>query len=205
MPHRRRPLVVGLTGGIGSGKSTVAAMFADLGVPVISADQVARDVVSPGAAALQQIVKHFGPELLDDQGALRRDQLRARVFQDAAERHWLESLLHPLIRQQIRARIAAVAAPYVIVESPLLLEAGQRDTVDRVLVVDAAEDQQLQRTISRDHNEAAQVQAIMDSQLNRRDRLGQADDVIENQGSLEDLAPQVRQLHLRYLAMSRGN
>ncbi|MDR2212372.1 MAG: dephospho-CoA kinase [Pseudomonadales bacterium] len=199
----RGPYVVGLTGGIASGKSAVAAEFAARGVRVIDADQISRAVVEPGGELLRQIVEYFGPELLHADGRLDRAQLRQRIFASQAERLWLENLLHPVIRQRIRAEIAASKEPWLILMVPLLLEGTGYDFVQRVLVVDAPEEVQRTRARARDGSDAATIEAIMARQLPRAQRLARADDVIDNSGPLAALAPRVAELLIRYEALAR--
>jgi len=196
-------LVVGLTGGIGSGKSAVSACFERLGVTVVDADVAARKVVEPGTAALAQIAEHFGKDILDSNGGLDRAALRAIVFADPEKRKWLEGVLHPHITIEIFKGVRESASAYTILASPLLIEARQDTLAHRILVVDVDEETQLQRTMSRDNNPEAQVRAIMASQIDRQARLARADDVIENNGSLEDLRRKVERLHERYLVMAR--
>ncbi|MFM1895815.1 MAG: hypothetical protein RLZZ385_889 [Pseudomonadota bacterium] len=195
-------LVVGLTGGIGSGKSTVAAIFAQLGVPVIDTDVLAREAVEPGETALAQITEHFGPDILQANGRLDRARLRGIVFADPAQRRWLENLLHPLIGERLRHRIAVLDSPYCIVMSALLLETSQAESVDRILVVDAPEQLQLRRTMERDTNNEATVKSIMASQSSRDDRLARADDIIVNDRDLKHLQSEVGKLHRRYLVLA---
>lgn len=191
--------VVGLTGGIGSGKSTVARLFARLGVHVVDADQSARAVVQPGSAALEQIEVHFGSEMISSDGQLDRKALRERVFANDSERQWLESLLHPLIFDNTLQQLNSAVSDYVILESPLLLETTQKELVARVLVVDLPENLQLERALSRDDATKQQIQAIMAAQLSRKQRLKMADDVIYNNQSLRELELQVLALHQTYL------
>lgn len=198
-------LIIGLTGGIGSGKSTVAGLFRSKGIEIIDADLVAREVVDPGEPALDQIAAYFGDSVLDQQGALRRDELRKRVFADSSARVWLEELLHPLIEQRIRQQLAACQSDYCILMSPLLLETNQRELVDRVLVVDVSRETQLQRTLQRDTSSRETVEAIIDVQLSRHDRIELADDVIDNDGKVSDLAHQVDRLHDSYLRMAAAS
>jgi dephospho-CoA kinase len=195
-------LVVGLTGGIGSGKSAVAERFAALGVPVIDADLIARELVRPGSPALGQLARRFGPRVLRS-GELDRAYLRELVFRDPGQRQRLEAVLHPLIRQEIQLRIAACGAPYCIVVIPLLFETGQTDLVDRVLVVDAPAEVQVQRTRDRDGVSADQVRAILAAQVDRDARLRQADDILVNDGALEGLDQQVARLHTKYLNLAQ--
>jgi dephospho-CoA kinase len=196
-------LVVGLTGGIGSGKSAVSACFEKLGVTVVDADLAARTVVEPGTPALAQIAEHFGKAILDDNGALNRAALRSIVFADPEKRKWLEGVLHPRITIEIFKGVRESASAYTILASPLLIEAKQDTLAHRILVVDVDEETQLRRTMARDNNAEAQVRAIMASQVDRQTRLARADDVIENNGTLDELRHQVQQLHERYLVMAR--
>lgn len=196
------PYVVGLTGGIGSGKSSVANLFGDLDVPIISADQLAREVVKPGSDALAQIVKHFGEAVLEVDGTLNRARLRKQIFQNKTERAWLENLLHPLIAEERLRQIAATSKPYVIVEIPLLLEKSLGEEVDRVLVVDVPEALQIERVKQRDSVSKASIRAIMDTQVSASQRRASADDVIDNSGSLDDLRPQIESLHRKYLKLA---
>lgn len=192
-------MIIGITGGIGSGKSAVTARFESLGINVVDADLAARVVVEPGRPALDAIAEHFGPGVLQADGTLDRAALRARVFADDDERGWLERLTHPLIGQELQARLAASTSPYTILSSPLLLETRQRDLVDLVVVVDVPEAVQLQRTMARDDNDADQVRRIMAAQLSREARLEGADIVIDNAGALADLDAVVAELHKEFL------
>lgn len=192
-------LVVGITGGIGSGKSAVTELFEQRGITVVDADLVARLVVEPGKPALAAIADHFGAGILQDDGALDRAALRSRVFADDTERHWLEHLTHPLIGREILEQINASGSPYTILSSPLLLDTRQKALVDCVVVVDVPEDLQLQRTMQRDRNDEAQVKRIMAAQMGRGDRLVRADIVIDNSRSLEELGSQVEELHKEFL------
>lgn len=194
--------VVGITGGIGSGKTAVSDRFATLGITVVDADLASRVVVEPGRPALDAIREHFGSEVIDAAGRLDRAALRQRVFADADERHWLEALLHPLIGTEIREALDRATSPYAILVSPLLIESGQTRFVDRVLVVDVPEALQLERTMSRDANSEAQVRSIIAAQTDRSARLARADDVIVNEGGLDALDDAVAELHAQYLAMA---
>ncbi|SRR5579883_171166 len=196
-------LVIGLTGGIGSGKSTVARLFAERGIPIIDADLLAREVSRPGTPAFAAIVNHFGKEILLANGDLDRAQLRHLIFTDTKQRLWLEDLVHPLIRDKIEQQIAQLKAPYCVAVIPLLLEVKPYPFIDRILVVDAAESLQLQRAAARDQSNAAEIEAIVKSQINRQHRLAQAHDVIVNDGSVADLVPQVESLHQQYLAIAQ--
>ena len=194
--------VVGLTGGIGSGKSAASARFETHGITVVDADQASRTVVQPGQPALALIAEHFGVGILDASGALDRAQLRQKIFADPAERQWLETLLHPRITIEIFRALQAATSPYALLVSPLLLEAKQDTLSNRVVVVDVDESTQLARTMSRDANSEQQVRAIMAAQIGRMERLARAQDVIRNEGSLEDLHRQVDALHERYLQLA---
>lgn len=197
-----RPFLVALTGGIATGKSTVSALFAELGVPVVDADEVARELVSPGSALLERIFERFGQDLRAGDGGLRRDRLRQRVFADPAEREALEALMHPAINQLVWSRASAQSAPYCIVAVPLLLETGQQQRADRVLVIDAPPALQRERLRRRDASSAAEADAILAAQCSRERRLACADDVIVNDGGRERLRAQVAHLHRRYLELA---
>lgn len=194
--------VVGLTGGIGSGKSEVARCFRDLGIHVVDADQLARKVVEPGMPALTEISARFGKDILLPDGNLNRSRLREIIFQDPEAKAWLEELLHPLIREMTVNELAAATSPYAILESPLLLERGQADSVNRVLVVDVPVDIQIVRACSRDNNSEPQIKAIIGAQISREMRLAAADDVIDNTCSLDQLPQKVKDLHDRYLQLA---
>jgi dephospho-CoA kinase len=192
-------LVVGITGGIGSGKSAVTRCFEQRGITVVDADVVARLIVEPGTPALAAITAHFGAAILQADGCLDRAALRSRVFSNDDERRWLEQLTHPLIGQEILNQISASRSPYTILSSPLLLDTSQKALVDCVVVVDAPEALQLQRTIQRDNNDEAQVRRIMAAQMNRADRLERADIVLDNSRSMDELDSQVEELHKEFL------
>ncbi|MDP6534810.1 MAG: dephospho-CoA kinase [Gammaproteobacteria bacterium] len=194
--------VVGLTGGIGSGKSTVAEYFQALGVCLVDADLIARDVVEPGSAALDSIAQHFGSSILLQTGNLDRSQLRHIVFSQPQEKDWLEGLLHPLIGQCMQSRIANCKSLYCLLVSPLLLETDQKKLVDRVLVVDVSESNQLARTLARDGGDESTIRAIIDSQISRQTRLQHADDVLDNEQSLGRLNSAVATLHNKYLELA---
>ncbi len=198
-------LIIGLTGGIGSGKSAAAARFAEAhGIHVVDADIKSRVVVEPGRPALHRIVDRFGDAVLQDDGTLNRAVLREKVFQDPDQRRWLEQLLHPLIRDEIVTDLAAAASPYALLVSPLLVESGQYQMTQRVLVVDVPEALQIARTTARDNVPEQQVRAILQAQAQREDRLRHAHDVISNDQDLAALHRQVDALHQRYLALAQG-
>ena len=194
--------VVGLTGGVGSGKSTVADMFSALGVPVIDADQLAHELVAPGQVALDEIVATFGTAVIMANGELDRDAMRQRIYADPAQKSRLESILHPRIRQRIRTLLAGIKAPYTIVVIPLLLETNQADLVDRILVVDTPEKEQLKRVAARDGLSDNAVMAIINAQADRQTRLEAADDVIVNDQDISALTEHVQELHKYYMDIS---
>jgi dephospho-CoA kinase len=199
-----KPWILGLTGGIGSGKSAVAQCFIDQGVHLVDADQAARWVVEPGRPALSKIVEHFGSDILQADGQLDRSALRTRIFASPDDRRWLETLLHPLIGQEIMQYLARAESPYAILVSPLLIESGQHKLTQRVLVVDAPEQLQIQRTIARDHSSEEQVQAILQAQASRTERLKHAHDVLLNDRDLPWLQAEVERLHNFYLTLRGG-
>ena len=192
-------MIIGLTGGIGSGKSAVSDCFEKLGVTVVDADVVAREVVEPGTVALKSIADHFGDDILTAEGALDRAALRTLIFSDENQRKWLEALLHPLIRKEIIAQLNQSDSLYSILSSPLLLETDQQTLVDRVLVVDVPVELQLERTVQRDNNSANQVKSIISAQSTREYKQQKADDIILNIGTIEELQKDVFALHQRYL------
>lgn len=196
-------LRIGLTGGIASGKSAVAALFAGHGVPVIDTDEIARDIVKPGMPALQRLVQVFGNDMLDTVKALDRRRLRAVVFSDPTLREQLEQMLHPPILEEMERRSATAGGPYQILVVPLLVETNAR-YVDRVLVVDCPPELQLRRLMQRDSQTEAQAQAILAAQASREERLQRADDIITNDADLEALAVKVAKLHRNYLALARN-
>ena len=198
------PLRIGLTGGIASGKSTVTQRFAELGVPVIDADVASRIVVEPGTAGLAQVVARFGAGVLHADGQLDRRALRDLIFKDASLRQALDAILHPLIRAEMEREAAQAKAPYVVMAIPLLVEGGNAGKrVDRVLVVDADETLQLQRLQARDGSSPEQARAILSSQASRTARLGQADDVLLNSGTVAELRQAVDRLHEKYLQLAQ--
>jgi dephospho-CoA kinase len=198
-----RPLRIGLTGGIASGKSTVTQRFTELGVPVIDADVASRKVVEPGTPGLAQVVERFGAGILEG-GQLDRRALRNLIFEDSSLRRALDAILHPLIRAEMEREAAQAQAPYVIMAVPLLVEGGSSaKRVDRVLVVDADETLQIQRLQARDGSSVEQARAILSSQASRTARLAAADDVLLNSGSVADLRQAVDRLHEQYLQLAQ--
>ncbi|NGP52157.1 dephospho-CoA kinase [Thioalkalivibrio sp. XN8] len=194
---------IGLTGGIASGKSTVARLFAERGVPVIDTDQVARQVVEPGQPALEEITRLFGPEVLDADGRLDRAALRARVFRDEPARRQLEALLHPLILAATVQQVEAADGLYQVIVAPLLVEFGLAGWVDRVLVVDCPAEMQLERLMARDGSDEELARSILAAQASREQRLAAADDVITNDGPRESLEAAVAVLDGLYRDIAR--
>jgi dephospho-CoA kinase len=195
--------VVGLTGGIGSGKSAASDHFKQLGITIVDADYAAREVVKPGTSALQKIEQHFGDEIIQSNGKLDRGRLRQRIFASPDEKQWLETLLHPLIRTQMEMALQQAQSPYVILSAPLLIEGGLYQRCDRVLVVDIPETLQITRTANRDSNSEEQIKKIIGSQISRKERLQKADEILDNSGSLAELQQQVETLHTTYLNYAR--
>lgn len=197
------PLCVGLTGGIGSGKSVASGMFAELGAAVVDTDEFSRALTAPGGAAIAPIRESFGPEYVAADGGLDRARMRNLVFGNAEARRKLEGILHPRIRDRLRADVAAARQPYVIAVIPLLFETGAyRDLLQRVLVVDCEESEQVRRASARSGLSAQEVRAIMATQLPRAERLKRADDVLVNDASIDVLRPRVARLHARYLDLA---
>jgi len=195
----KNKLVVGLTGGIGSGKSTVAKLFYNLGVDIIDADKIARDVVSKGSSALELMKKHFGVNIIEKSGGLNRAVLRKRIFDNAEDKKWLENLLHPIIRKKMQKLIGVSTSDYCIAIIPLLFETKINFPLTRVLVIDTTEEHQIQCTMSRDKIPREAVLKIMSAQVPRKTRLQNADDIIENTGDFSKLKEQVNKQHENYL------
>ena len=193
---------VALTGGIGSGKSTVANAFADLGINVIDADIIARQVVEPGQPALMAIAEHFGSALIAPDGSLQRRMLRERIFASPEEKSWLNALLHPLIQQETRRQFQQATSPYVLWVVPLLVENALYKQANRVLVVDVTPETQILRTMQRDDVTREHVEQILAAQATREARLTVADDVIDNNGAPDAIASDVARLHARYLQLA---
>lgn len=201
-------LIIGLTGGIGSGKTTVSQYFESLGVPVIDADRLTRELVTPGQPALKEIAEQLGSDLICPDGELDRLRLRERIFAHPEQRQILESILHPRAREAALQLLAALRhsanpPPYVIFSVPLLIESGWTDMVQRVLVVDTSPEQQLQRASQRDGLSAEQIHAVIHSQVDRNTRLAAADDVIHNDADIPALYAQLDRLHQQYLQLAR--
>jgi dephospho-CoA kinase len=194
-------MIIGLTGGIGSGKTAVSDSFESLGIDVVDADLASRVVVQKGKPCLLKIAQHFGEDILTKEAELDRAKLREIIFKSEEEKNWLESLLHPAIANQIQDELNASKSPYTILVSPLLLETNQKDFCSKVLAVDVPVETQVERTLKRDGVSKEQVQAIIDSQISRNDRLNLADEVIVNDGTLEDLEIAVKILHEKFLSL----
>lgn len=195
-------LKVGLTGGIGCGKSTVADFFSDLNIPVLDADKIAHNLVEKGQAALAQILQAFGPGILNPDNSLNRTALRDRVFSDPLQKQQLESILHPLIYATLQAELEQLSSRYCIISIPLLFETGMTDLVDRVLVIDCPVEIQIERVRSRDKLSLKRIHSIIDQQVSRTYRKSKADDLINNSGTDYRLAEQVKKLHNLYLSLS---
>ena len=206
MSARRKstPLMIGLTGGIASGKSTVAEMFSELGATVIDTDVIARDVVMPGQPALAKIRETFGADVLAADGTLDRKAMRGIVFASKEKRRTLESILHPRIREEAMTQAATGSGPYQIIVVPLLVESPLRASMDQIVVVDCREEIQFARLLDRDADSPEQAQRMIDAQASRKERLSIATDVIRNDGDLESTRQQVKLLHSRYLTLAQG-
>lgn len=198
-------LIIGLTGGIGSGKTAASDHFQQLGITIVDADVASRTVVEPGRPALQKIAERFGPEMIQEDGGLNRALMRTRVFSTEEDRLWLESLLHPLIAEEIIQGLQNSKSPYSILVSPLLLETAQVTMAERVLVIDVPVELQVERTMSRDNNSEEQVRAIVAAQSDRQQRLSKADDVIINDQDLKHLHQEVEKLHQTYLKLAENS
>ncbi len=199
------PLTIGLTGGIGSGKTAVSQIFADLGVPVIDTDQLSRELVKQGSPLLNKIKDYFGNEIVLKSGELDRKQLRQIVFRDEAKKLWLEKLLHPKIKQSIIDQLKNISENYVVIVVPLLLENDNYNFINRVLVVDCSESLQLNRAIARDKSSPDEIKKIIASQMPRSKRLQLADDIIVNEDTLESLKKKVLELHEKYQDLKRNH
>lgn len=195
-------MIIGLTGGIGSGKTAVSDIFEELGIGIVDADLASRVVVEKGRPSLEEIAKHFGQGILTEAGELDRAKLREIIFNSDEEKNWLESLLHPVIAKQIQEELKASSSPYTILVSPLLLETNQKDFCNKVLVVDVPVETQIERTLKRDDVSLEQVQSIIKAQISRDRRLELADEVIVNDKSLEDLQLAVSKLHQQFILES---
>ena len=195
---------VGLTGGIGSGKTTISDLFAELGVDVIDTDAISRALTAKAQPAVAQIAEQFGPDVVAADGSLDRDRMREIAFSEPEARKKLQGILHPLIRAEVQRRLAASAELYALVVVPLLVESRGYDFADRVLVIDCSEEQQIERVMHRSGLSRDQVKAIMTTQASRSERLAAADDVINNDGEIADLRSQVEKLHRQYLSLSES-
>jgi dephospho-CoA kinase len=191
-------LKIGLTGGIGSGKSTACEIFTELGVPVIDADIIAHKLVEPGMPALEEIIKLFGKEVISNDGTLDRKILRDKVFANSIDREKLEDILHPAVYREISVQVENINSGYCIISIPLLLETDASGIVDRILVVDVPRELQLERASDRDKTNKNDINAIIDSQISRKDRLSAADDIVDNKGDINDLRKKICELHEFY-------
>lgn len=203
--HPEIMLIIGLTGGIASGKTAVSNMFVELGVPVVDTDVIARKLVQPNQPALQAITEQFGTACLNPDGSLNRAHLRQLIFADPEAKKKLEAILHPRIRTTAQQQLSTLTAPYCLLVVPLLIETGRSYPVDRILVVDVPEETQIERLMARDGSNREQAKRILKAQTSRADRLRYADDIIENSGSLENTRQIVERLHQHYLTMANEN
>ncbi|MBI2994010.1 MAG: dephospho-CoA kinase [Gammaproteobacteria bacterium] len=197
-----RALKIGLTGGVGSGKTTATKFFSELGVPVIDADEISRNLTRRGGAAYDAVASLFGPEVVGNDGELRRDLIRQKVFSNDGLRRDLEGIIHPLVRAEIDRRAAEIDYPYCIISVPLLIETGMKQSVDRVLIIDLPEEQQINRAALRDRKTAGDIHTVAAAQAARADRLQAADDVIDNASDLQHLQTEVQRLHAEYLRLA---
>lgn len=202
MNHPDGIFTVVLTGGIASGKSAVSACFEALGIPVVDTDVIARQMVQPGSPALQKIAAEFGAEFLGPDGGLDRGKMRQAIFSDPQLKSRLEAILHPPIGDEVKRQVSRLDAPYCVIVIPLFAETASYDWIDRVLVVDVEEEEQIRRVIARDRINREQARAILSSQASRHERLALADDVLDNSSSLTELPRKVRNLHEKYLALA---
>ena len=193
-------MIIGLTGGIGSGKTAVSDAFQDLGITIVDADLASRIVVQKGKPSLKKIAEHFGNDILNENSELDRAKLREIIFNSDEEKNWLESLLHPAIANQIQDELKASSSSYTILVSPLLLETNQKEYCSKVLVVDVPVELQVERTLKRDQVSEGQVKSIIKAQISRKNRLEFADEVIVNDGSLEELHSTVMKFHQKFIA-----
>ncbi len=197
-----RPFCIGLTGGIGSGKTAATDIFSRLGTPIIDADTISQEVVMAGQPALSDITDTFGADVIGEDGELRRSYLRKLIFDDIPARQKLESIIHPRVRDEITRRLQHIRYPYCIISSPLLIESHSLDNIDRIVVIDAPEPLQIERASNRDQLQKEEINKIVNSQISRHDRLSVADDVIVNEKDLSFLQKQVEVLHRKYLKIA---
>lgn len=197
--------IIGLTGGIGSGKTTVSDQLAQYGIDIVDADIVAREVVAKDSDALNSIVEHFGTSILNEDKSLNRSALRSLIFQHEHEKQWLNNLLHPLIRQQLLDKLATAESEYAVLSAPLLFENGLDKYTDRTLLIDIEQDAQISRSIKRDNSNETQIRAIINSQMPRQKKCSLADDIINNTTlTFSQLHDKVKEIHLKYVKLAQG-
>ncbi|MDH3355148.1 MAG: dephospho-CoA kinase [Chromatiales bacterium] len=200
-----KPLIIGLTGGIGCGKSTICKAFSQLAIPIIDTDQIARDVVAPGQPALETLVQHFSSTILNKDNSLNRAHLKTLLFNDPQNKKFIETVLHPLILAQLNQQLTAITAPYVVVEIPLLIEANWQSVVDQILVIDIPETLQLERLMQREDATQSEVQAMIDNQISRTERNRYATQLVDNSATPSALSRQVSELHQHYLKLAENS
>ena len=205
MTQNNQTFIIGITGGIGSGKTQITQYFSDLGIHIVDADIIAREIVTPNSIGLKQISHYFGADILQKDGYLNRQKLRTLIFKETSARKVLEAITHPLINASIKQQLYASTSAYTILVSPLLLETQQVHLVDRILVADVSEQIQIERTCQRDKQTPQQVQAIIQAQLSRKSRLEQADDIVDNSKSIICLHQQLEKLHQHYLTLASNH
>ncbi|GLR63131.1 dephospho-CoA kinase [Marinospirillum insulare] len=201
--NKHKQLIIGLTGGIGSGKTAASDLFANLGIDVIDTDVLARKALELNSPLLSKVFNHFGQQLKLADGSLDRAALRSIIFNDSTAKVWLENLIHPWVKQAVLSALTKATSVYVLLASPLLIESGQVELADRLLIVDLPEEMQISRTASRDNNSPDLVKKIIAQQISRPERLALADDLIDNSGDLNHLEKQVNSLHTKYLELAK--
>ena len=198
-------MIIGLTGGIGAGKSTVANLFKSYGVPIIDSDEITHQILNNDKVIQQAIVKKFGDQCLNTDNTINRKELRKIIFANQQDKYWLEELLHPIIAKAFIERTKNCHYPYCIIEIPLLVEAGMQDMVDRILTIDCSKEQQLERALSRGKHSELEIKAIIANQITRKQRITESNDIIENTSDLTNLKSHIEELHNLYLSLAAKN